>query len=150
MAQSRRGAWTQAKAEYLSLVSTILDDDTIPCLANTGSLLDLLAPGAVTNTSQLGGGQAGEAGTSIASAYAAGQAALLIGVDSTLTPNQIKSLMTSNGPLILDLDNGLSFPRTDIEDALIALPEPSAPLGMIVGAVFLAIGHRRRQRFGSD
>ncbi len=26
MARSRRGAWTQAKVEYLSLVSTILDD----------------------------------------------------------------------------------------------------------------------------
>ncbi|MBW2292841.1 MAG: S8 family serine peptidase [Deltaproteobacteria bacterium] len=123
--------------------------DTIPCHASTGSLLDLLAPGAVTNTPQLGGGQAGEAGTSIASAYAAGQAALLIEADLSLTPSQIRNLMLTNGPMILDLDNGLSFPRTDIEDALIALPEPSAALGLITGALFLALAKHGRTGRGS-
>lgn len=141
-------------ANFGGIVFGICDDtpapvDSIPCHANTGSLLDLLAPGAVTNTSQLGGGQMGEAGTSIASAYAAGEAALLIGVDSSLTPSEIKSLMLANGPMILDLDNGLSFPRTDIEDALIALPEPSADIGLITGAVFLA-ALKRVRRLGSS
>ena len=123
--------------------------DTIPCHASTGGLLDLLAPGAVTNTSQLGGGQADEAGTSIASAYAAGQAALLIGADLSLTPSEVKNLMLTNGPMILDLDNGLSFPRTDIEDALIALPEPSAALGLIAGAIVLVVAKHGRAGRGS-
>jgi len=119
--------------------------DSIPCLANTGSLLDLLAPGAVTTTSQMGGGQGGEVGTSIASAYAAGQAALLIEADGALTPDAIKNLMSTNGPMVLDLDNSLMFPRTDIEEALIALPEPNTALGLITGAALIAAVKRARQ-----
>jgi subtilisin family serine protease len=115
--------------------------DQITCISNTGSILDILAPGAITNTSQMGGGHAGEAGTSIASAYASGQAALLLEADPTLTPGQIKALMVGSGPLVVDADNQLSFPRADIEDALIALPEPAGS-GLIFGA--MALGLLRR------
>jgi hypothetical protein len=60
-----------------------------------------------------------------------------------LQPEDVRSLLTENGPLVANLDNGLSFPRSDVEAAL-GLPEPSGTLLLLSGAAFLAVLGRGR------
>jgi cysteine-rich repeat protein len=90
------------------------------CHANSGSLLDLLAPNYRTTTSKIGGGTVHFGGTSASSPYAAGQAALLLDANATLTPEDIRTHMTANGTSVTNPANGLSFPRTDIDLAVAA------------------------------
>jgi subtilisin family serine protease len=113
--------------------------DKFVCHSNSGFLLDLLAPDWKTTTTAIGGGQADFGGTSAASPYAAAQAAVLLEADDSLTPDEIRSLLVSTGPPVSNPDNGLSFPRTDVEQALIALPEPGTLIGLAVGVAFLAV-----------
>ena len=92
--------------------------DTFVCHSNSGSLLDLLAPQFKARVPNVGGGLQNFGGTSIASPYAAGQAALLLDANSSLTPNQILFSLTAGAPLVTNPDNGLSFPRTRIDLAV--------------------------------
>jgi cysteine-rich repeat protein len=92
--------------------------DTFVCHTNSGVLLDLLAPDWRTDTSALGGGTAAFGGTSASSPYAAGQAALLLDVDDTLTPEDLRALLTSHGSQVINPDNGLSFSRSDVGAAI--------------------------------
>jgi subtilisin family serine protease len=118
--------------------------DDFVCHSNSGLLLDVLAPDWKTSTSAIGGGQHDFGGTSAASPYAAAQAAVLLEADDSLTPDEIRSLLVSTGSPVINSDNGLSFPRTDVEQALIALPEPGRFIGLGAGVVLLAVVSRRR------
>jgi len=91
----------------------------------------------------MGGGVGHFGGTSASSPYAAGQAALLLEDQPGLQPEDIRSLLVENGPLVTNPDNGLAFPRSDVGTAL-GLPEPSGTLLLFSGAAFLAILGRRR------
>jgi subtilisin family serine protease len=117
--------------------------DVFVCHSNSDEILDILAPDWRTNSPALGGGAAQFGGTSASSPYAAGQAALLLQDDPNLSPEDIRSLLTANGPLVTNPDNGLSFPRSDVEAAL-GVPEPSGTLLLVSGATFLALLGRRR------
>jgi cysteine-rich repeat protein len=92
--------------------------DDFVCHSNSDELLDLLAPNFRTVTSAMGGGTVAFGGTSASSPYAAGEAALLLDVDSTLTPEEIRTLLTNHGPQVINPDNGLSFPRTNVGAAI--------------------------------
>lgn len=92
--------------------------DAFVCHSNSDELLDLLAPNYRTVTSKVGGGSVAFGGTSASSPYAAGEAALLLDVDSTLTPEEIRTLLTNHGPQVINPDNGLSFPRTNVGAAV--------------------------------
>jgi subtilisin family serine protease len=121
--------------------------DKFVCHTNSGLALDLLAPDWKTTTSAMGGGKTDFGGTSAASPYAAAQAAILLEADDTLTPDEIRDLLVSTGTPVINPDNGLSFPRADVEQALIALPEPGGLLSLAVGIGFLAVvGSRRAAR----
>jgi subtilisin family serine protease len=114
--------------------------DTFACFTNSGDLLDLLAPGWQTSTV----GNSGFGGTSAASPYAAGQAALLLQQDGQLSPAAIRDRMTQSGPLVVNPATSESYPRSDVAEAL---PEPGTLLTLISGAALLgAIGHRRYAR----
>ncbi|HEX9813956.1 MAG TPA: S8 family serine peptidase [Myxococcota bacterium] len=117
--------------------------DVFVCHSNSGEILDILAPNWRTTSSALGGGVEHFGGTSASSPYAAGQAALLFEADPSLQPEDIRSLLTENGPLITNPSNGLSFPRSDVKSA-IGLPEPGGTLLLFSGATFLAVLGRRR------
>jgi cysteine-rich repeat protein len=95
--------------------------DTFVCHSNSGGLLDLLAPDWRTDTTALGGGTEGFGGTSASSPYAAAQAALLLEVDGTLTPEDVRSLLSTHGTAVVNPDNGLSFTRSDVAAALVAI-----------------------------
>jgi cysteine-rich repeat protein len=92
--------------------------DAFVCHSNSDELLDLLAPNFRTVTSAIGGGIVAFGGTSASSPYAAGEAALLLDVDDTLTPENIRALLTGHGPQVTNPDNGLSFPRTNVGAAV--------------------------------
>ena len=96
--------------------------DGFVCHTNSDEILDLLAPDFRTGTPTVGGGiNTSFGGTSAASPYAAGQAALLLEQDPTLLPEQIRSLLKTNGPSVIHPDTGLSFTRSDVRAALLAL-----------------------------
>jgi cysteine-rich repeat protein len=42
-------------------------------------------------------------------------------VDDTLTPEEIRSLLSAHGPTVVNPDNGLSFTRSDVAAALVAI-----------------------------
>jgi subtilisin family serine protease len=96
------------------------------CHSNSGALLDLLAPDWRTRTSAMGGGTRDFGGTSAASPYAAAQAALLFQADGSLTPGDVRTLLTSHGPLVTNPDNQLAFPRSDVAAALTQVQGGSA------------------------
>jgi subtilisin family serine protease len=125
------------------LCSDTTGPDVFVCHSNSDEILDLLAPNWRTTSPALGGGVAHFGGTSAASPYAAAQAALLLQDDPSLQPEDIRSLLTDNGPLVTNTENGLSFPRSDVEAAL-GLPEPSGTLALLSGTTFLAALRRRR------
>lgn len=98
--------------------------DKITCFSNTNSTLDLLAPGAPIIASGLGGGSSSYAGTSQATPHAAGAAAVLLGKNPTLQPQDIETILKNTGKLILDPRIGLSTPRIDVAAAVQAAPNP--------------------------
>jgi subtilisin family serine protease len=83
--------------------------DLFVCHANSGANLDLLAPDWRTDAPKAGGGTQGFGGTSAASPYAAGEAAVLLQAQSSLTPAALRSLMKAHGPLVTNPGNSLSF-----------------------------------------
>ena len=97
-----------------SCSDTPAPEDGFVCLTNDGSLLDLLAPSWPTRSLGLNGTNANVGGTSVSSAYASGEAALLFSLDPTLTPGEVRTLLTSHGSVVTNPDNGDSYPRTDL------------------------------------
>ncbi len=95
--------------------------DRFVCHTNSDATLDLLAPDYRTTTSALGGGSVSVGGTSVASPYAAGQAALLFAAEPSLSADDARALLAGYGPLVTNPDNGLSFRRSDVRLALGAL-----------------------------
>lgn len=91
------------------------------CHTNDGSLLDVLAPNWKTRTLGLNNTNVNFGGTSVSSAYASAEAALLLSVAPSLTPAGIRSLLTSYGPLVTNPDNGSSYRRTDLYAAALAV-----------------------------
>jgi hypothetical protein len=110
-----------------SLCSVLLcsDPSTAPdsfvCHSNSGSILDVLAPNWRTTTAGIGGGTTNFGGTSAAAPYAAAAAAVLFAADPSLTPEDVRTLLTSYGPMVLNPANSLSFRRTDLAAALTAV-----------------------------
>lgn len=115
------------------LCSDASGPDVFVCHSNSDEILDVLAPNWRTTSPAMGGGVDHFGGTSASSPYAAGQAALLLEDDPSLQPESIRALLKANGPLVTNAENGLSFPRSDVEAAL-GLPEPSRTLLLLSGA----------------
>jgi subtilisin family serine protease len=122
--------------------------DQIACFSNSGSELDLLAPGAFITSSGLGGGVSTFAGTSQAAPHAAGAAALLLQRDPTLTPDAVEGALETSGVPITDLRNGITTKRIDVAAALQAQPpEPVFP-DIAVGRRTLVFGGVRLRSRG--
>ncbi|MBW2542138.1 MAG: S8 family serine peptidase, partial [Deltaproteobacteria bacterium] len=136
-------SWCGNSSCSTTLCTDTTGPDVFVCHSNSDEILDLLAPNWRTTSPAMGGGVAHFGGTSASSPYAAGQAALLLADRPGLQPEDIRSLLAENGPLVTNPDNGLSFPRSDVGSA-IGLPEPSGTLLLASGAALLAALGRRR------
>jgi subtilisin family serine protease len=95
--------------------------DRIACFSNSSSAVDLLAPGATSTASGVGGGTVTFVGTSQASPAAAGAAALLLSANPGASPDKVESALKSTGVSIVDSRNGLTFPRINVRAALDAV-----------------------------
>ena len=101
--------------------------DKIACITNRNDILDLLAPGAMINSTFLSGSYSEGAGTSQAAPHVAGAAALLVQAYRELygtdpTPSFIEQTLDDTGVNITDSDgSGLTFPRIDVYAALLSL-----------------------------
>jgi subtilisin family serine protease len=87
--------------------------DQVACISNSSPVLDLLAPGAVIDSTALGGGQKAEAGTSMSTAHATAVAALVLQANSDLTPAEIETVLKETGVPVTDGRNGRVTPRLD-------------------------------------
>lgn len=87
--------------------------DRVACFSNSAPILDLLAPGALINA---GGNSRG--GTSQATPFVAGAAAVLRARYSGDTLDQTLARMTSSGIPVTDPRNGLVKPRLSLGGAL--------------------------------
>ncbi len=105
--------------------------DKVTCFSNSSTALDLLAPGAATTSTGMGGRTSTYYGTSQASPTAAAAAADLLQKNPSLTPAQIETTLKSTGKSITDARNGRVTPRIDVFAALNATtvggPPPPPP-----------------------
>ena len=94
--------------------------DKIVCHANRNSLLKLLAPGALINSTYLGNGYNVEGGTSMATPMVAGTIAILNQYFNlsglTKTPAEIENLLYETGKVISE--NGINYSRIDLYSAI--------------------------------
>ena len=104
-------------------VGAVDSNDVITSWTQRGDELDLLAPGLNIVMPQIGGGTVTESGTSFASPYAAGAAALIKQADSTAKAGDIGSILMSSGTDNRDGSGEtgntttLQFARLDIDHA---------------------------------
>ena len=112
--------------------------DHVTCFSQSDSALDLLAPGAVIQSTFFGGGLANLAGTSMASPAAVGAAALLLQSEPGLTPANLEARLKSTGKPIVDSANGIITCRVDAFAAVINAGGPVCPPASSVGGVATA------------
>lgn len=105
-------------------VGAVDSNDVIADFSQRGDELDLLAPGVNITMPKLGGGTVTEDGTSFASPYVAGTAALIKQLDPTAQAGDIGSILMASGKNNRDGDTetgnttGLQFSRLNIDAAL--------------------------------
>ena len=98
-------------------VGSTTKSDIISWFTNTGSLLDVLAPGS-SIYSTIPGGYDYLSGTSMATPHVAGVIALLKQYSPFISPDRIRTVLKTTGIPIYDSRNGLTFPRIDALAAL--------------------------------
>jgi subtilisin family serine protease len=102
--------------------------DQITCYSNSGTPLAILAPSDCAMTAQLGGGFVScFNGTSAATPYAAGVAALILSLRPAVTPGQLQQALMTTGRALTDV-NGITRDRID------ALAAYQALAGVATGA----------------
>lgn len=98
------------------------DLDRVACFSNSGTMLDILAPGVGVRTANLDGKRASSAGTSFAAPQVAAAAALVLQKNPSLTPAQVETILRNSGHAMRDPRNGLTRPALDVEAALALTP----------------------------
>jgi subtilisin family serine protease len=94
-------------------VDSSTQEDQVTCYSNSGSNLDVMAPGSIIDSTAMGGGSVANGGTSMAAPHVAGTIALIKQANPSITPLEIKGLLKNNGGIVTDNGNGLSFTRVD-------------------------------------
>jgi subtilisin family serine protease len=100
--------------------------DRVACFSNSDPTLDMLAPGSNILGPSKSGGVASGTGTSFAAPHVSAAAAILFGMQPGLTPDQVEMLLETTGRPLFDPRNGLTFPRVEIEAAMMKLQTPVA------------------------
>ena len=95
--------------------------NAVSSFSNSASFLNLLAPGAVINSSVPGGGFSNFTGTSMAAPHVTGSWAVLKQRVPTASVTQILNALISTGLPVTDTRNGIVKPRIRVNNALQAL-----------------------------
>jgi subtilisin family serine protease len=135
----------QGSQTWFGCTDATTQADQVTCWSNNSATTDLVAPGARTTTSQLGGTSTSPAGTSYATPVVSSCAAVLMDAYPAATPASVEAALTSTAVSVTDPKNGLSYPRLDCAAAFLALPEPGTPLSLLVGFATLARLARGRE-----
>lgn len=112
-----------AQCTEILCTDTNITADALICFSNRTDQLDVTAPGCVSTSAGVGSGGTGlvgQCGTSQAAPHVAGLAALLLSVDPTLTPAEVRQIIRDGaidlGPPGFDI--GYGYGRIDAIDAL--------------------------------
>jgi subtilisin family serine protease len=123
---SNVGSITGWKGSEPRCTDTTTAADKVACWSDSSNSLDLLAPGARTTSTGVGGGTITYTGTSQASPHAAGVAALLLEVYPDLSPDEVELRLEATGKLLTDPlrdtnpSTNRTTPRVDARVATIA------------------------------
>jgi PGF-pre-PGF domain-containing protein len=117
------GITSPACGENVTSVGRTDDDDSVNSGSNSGSILDLFAPGSSVFSTSLSSSFVSKGGTSMSAPHVAGAAALLsqywrLAYNKNITPSEITSKLKVTGKNINDTRNGLVFPRISILAAI--------------------------------
>jgi subtilisin family serine protease len=104
-----------ACASKVIAVGSTDKNDVVSSFSNGGPLLDVVAPGQVIHTTHTNNGFVNDAGTSMSVPHASGVAALLLQQNSSLTPDDIRTILRDTA---VDLgtpgfDNSYGYGRVD-------------------------------------
>ncbi len=112
-----------ASCTTILCTDTNITVDALVCFSNRSDQLDVTAPGCDSRSAGIAAGGttfASQCGTSQASPHVAGLAALLLGVDSNLTPTEVRQFIRDGaidlGPAGFDI--GYGFGRVDAINSL--------------------------------
>lgn len=98
--------------------------DQVTCFSNSDAKTDLLAPGALTTSTGLGGSTSSYMGTSQAAPLVAACAADLLQAYPGTSPDVLEAALKQSPTRVTDPKSGLSFPRLDCQTALNVLGAP--------------------------
>ena len=84
---------SSADNPYILTVGGTDENDALYGWSNTGNNIDLVAPGCAGNTTTNGGGYSSACGTSFSAPIVAGVAALVLSMNSSLTPAQVTDVL---------------------------------------------------------
>jgi subtilisin family serine protease len=108
-------------ATAFSCTDAVTSADQIACFSNSNSTLDLLGPGVRIRSTGLGGATSTYTGTSQATPHAAALAAILFGINPSLTADDVESILKFTGKPLVDARNGVMTPRIDALAAVLAV-----------------------------
>jgi subtilisin family serine protease len=127
-----KGMWLPACMDEVLGVGATYDvpgprgtPDAVVPFTNSSASLDILAPGADITSSRRNGGTVSFSGTSMAAPHVAGTILLIRQVSGHgLSADFLQELLRRTGKPVLDIRNGLTFPRLDALAAVSAAPRP--------------------------
>jgi subtilisin family serine protease len=119
-------------AIYSNVIAVAATDLTNTRMANSnyGPEIDISAPGNSIFSTSLGGGYGYSSRTSMAAPYVSGLAAILKGIDPSLSPEEIEAILKTSaldlGPLGFDDFYGAGLIQADGAVLLLIVPTPSS------------------------